>query len=149
MAAVNLSDLEFAYDFVSSNAMFDKHAYVCRETGRIFWTSEDDEDLDEVPDDLETSDRYVEVPDKRDLNLGRVLVMEFVGRHLPDEYDRVAGFFRGQGAYGRFKDFLDARGQLDVWHKFENEAVHNALREWCRENGLEVDEKPPAAHGGS
>lgn len=144
MAAVKLSDLEDAYEFVSAGVMFDNHAYVCRETGRIYWTSEDDKDLEDVPDDLETSDRYIEVPDKRDLDLGRPLVMEFVDRHKPDEYDRVAGYFRRQGAYGRFKDFLDSRGQLDAWYKFENDSVRTALREWCRENGLEFDEGAPA-----
>ncbi len=143
MTAVNFSDLEDAYLFVNSGSMFDNHAYVSLDTGRIIWTPVDEE-LGEVPDDLEIVDRYVEVPDKHELALGRVLVMEFVDRHIPDDYDRVADIFRSRGAYGRFKDFLDSRGQLDAWYKFENEAIRNALREWCRENGLEVEEEPPA-----
>jgi len=146
MAAINFSDLEDAYEFVCAGVMFDSHAYVCRETGRIFWTSDDDGalDEDELPDDLGMSDRYVEVPGQRDLDLGRVLVMEFVDRHMPDDSDLVAGFFRKRGAYSRFKDFLDSKGQLDAWYKFENEAVRKALREWCEENGLEIAEESPA-----
>lgn len=143
MAAVNFSDLEDAYLFVNFGAMFDNRAYVCRDTGKIYWISDDGGALgeDELPDDLEDSDRYVSVPDQRDLDLGRVLVMEFMGQHMPDDYDLVAGFFRGRGAFGRFKDLIDSKGQLDAWHKFEKEAVRRALRDWCVVNGLEIAEE--------
>lgn len=147
MAAVNFSDLEDAYLFVNGGTMFDNHAYVCRDTGRIYWTSDDE--LEEVSDDLGTSDRYVEVPDQRDLDLGEVLVMEFMDQHMRDDYNLVAGFFRRRGAYGRFKDFLDSKDRLEAWYAFENEAVRRALREWREENGLEVVEKSTGDQGGS
>ena len=156
MAAVKFSELEDAYEYVSFDAMFDNRAYVCRETGKIYWVSEDEDDDDEeeeekeedggenkLPADLGISDRYAEVPNKRDLDLGQVLVREFMDQRMPDDYDHVDRIFRKRGAYGRFKDFLDSKGQLEAWYAFENEATRKALREWCEENGLEVIEEAP------
>ena len=41
--------------------------------------------------------------------------MDLVDRHMPDDYGRVADIFRERVAYGRFKDFVDSREQLDAW----------------------------------
>lgn len=46
--------------------------------------------------------------------------------------------FRSRGAYGRFKSLLDRANQLEAWHRYEEQAVENALREWCEENELPV-----------
>ena len=43
--------------------------------------------------------------------------------------------FSGRGAYGRFKDFLAARGLLEAWYAFEDERENEALRIWCDEHG--------------
>lgn len=146
MAAIKFSDLENAYVFVCFGAVADHQAYVCRDNGRIYQIfGDDDEEFeeDDVPDDLGDPERYIAVPNQHDLDLGRDLVMEFMGQHMPDDYDLVAGFFRKRGAYGRFKDFLDSKEQLDAWHEYENEAVRQALREWCAVNGLVIIEEQP------
>jgi hypothetical protein len=64
--------------------------------------------------------------------------LAFVAAELPDDYDTVAGFFRRRGAYGRFKDLLDARGKLQRWYEFENQATEDALRDWCADNGIQL-----------
>ena len=94
-------------------------------------------DLDEMPEDV-GSDVLLEIPHKNDLDLGKELVFEFVSAKLPDEYDRVRDMFRGRGAYGRFKDFLAAKGLLEAWYAFEDEREKAALRLWCDEHGLKV-----------
>ncbi|MCI0561830.1 MAG: hypothetical protein MN733_25365 [Nitrososphaera sp.] len=86
---------------------------------------------EKVPDNLETSDRYIAVPHKNDLNLGRNLALSFVEQELPDDYNTVAGFFRNRGAYRRFKDLLESSGVLEKWYMFEASAMETALREWC------------------
>jgi hypothetical protein len=63
---------------------------------------------DDLPDDLETSDRYIAVPHKNDLGLGRRLALTFADREMPDSGEIVAGFFRRRGAYARFKDLVDS-----------------------------------------
>ena len=96
-------------------------------------------DEEDIPADLETSDTYLAVPTKRDLDLGNRLALSFVGNELPDDYDTAANFFRKRGAYSRFKDLLSARGALQTWYDYEENATRAALRAWCAENGLELD----------
>lgn len=44
------------------------------------------------------------------------------------------------GAYARFKDLLVRRKALGQWHAFENAATERALRQWCDENGVVVEQ---------
>jgi Uncharacterised protein family (UPF0158) len=138
MAAVQYSDLELAFEFVSSAAPMENMAYVSLDTGRIYWISSWSDTEDELPDDVETSDRYVRIPHKNDLDLGKRLVLRFMDEKLPSEYDRVQVFFHHRGAYARFRDLLAAHGAVDKWHAYEDEATDRALREWCAENGIEI-----------
>jgi hypothetical protein len=136
VSAVELRD---AFDFVSAGSLFEHCAYICIDTGRIFWTSIS-ADLDEegLPEDLETSDRYITVPHKNNLGLGRNLALAFVSQELPNDYDTVAGFFRRKGAYGRFKKLLASRGMLEAWYTFEENETMTALRGWCEENSIQL-----------
>lgn len=138
---VNFDDLLNAFMWVSGDASLQYEAYVSRLTGKVYCTGLDDFGIDEeLPEDLGNEDRYVAVPHKNDLELGRDLACRFVEEHLPDSADQVYDFFRSRGAYTRFKNLLDRKGQLDHWHDYENAATEQALREWCEDNGLAVAE---------
>ncbi len=141
MVAVKYDDLLQAFDFVGSTPPTENNAYISLDTGDIFWTSELNPVEEVVPDDLETSDRYIAIPHKNDLDLGRNLALRFVEQQLPDHYERVVGHFRRKGAYARFKQLLESEGMLDKWHRFEAECVDRVLREWCAENGIRILEK--------
>lgn len=135
--AVKYSEVLDAFLFVGSAAPSEQGAYIDSDSGKIFWVSPLI-DLDDVPDDIETSDRYIAVPHKNDLGLGRDLALSFVDRESPDEYDTVAGFFRSRGAYRRFKDFLASRNLLEPWYHFENAETETALRAWCEEQNIKL-----------
>lgn len=136
MVTVKYAELLDAFEFVSSGAPFEHSAYICADTGAIYWASSMIELEEKVPDNLETSDRYIAVPHKNDLNLGRNLALSFVEQELPDDYNTVAGFFRNRGAYSRFKGLLESRGVLEKWYLFEASAMETELREWCQENSV-------------
>ena len=119
------------------------HAYLCRDTGTIYWHSDfsDLEELnDELPEDIEDEEKYVELPDKRELGLGNRLALDFAREVLPAEFDDVRDMFRKRGAYARFKHLLTQRRVLDQWYEFERKATERALREWCQENSIELSE---------
>ncbi len=109
--STNATDLRTTFDFVSAAAPFEHSAYICLDTGKIYWkaASAGLENEENLPEDLDNSDRYVAVPHKNDLDLGRRLALAFVDQELPDDRDTVISFFRRRGAYGRFKDLLQAR----------------------------------------
>jgi hypothetical protein len=92
---------------------------------------------EDLPDDIDDSDRYLAVPSQRNLSLGRRLALAFAADEVPDDYGTVIGFFRRRGAYGRFKDLLDERGKLERWYEFESRATDEALAAWCAEHGIE------------
>jgi hypothetical protein len=121
MVTVKYDDISAAFDFVSFAAPMEHQAYVCLETGAIYWVSELNPIEEEVPDDLGESDRYVAIPHKNDLDLGSDLALRFAAAELPQQYSRVEDCFRHRGAYARFKELLAAEGCLDKWYAFEAE----------------------------
>ena len=132
-------ELRNAFDFVSAGGPLEHSAYICANTGKIYWTS-DTADLEEgdVPPDIHDSDHYIGVPHKNDLGLGRRLALAFAEKECPADYETVVRFFQRRGAYSRFKDLLQTRGLLERWYDFENETTDAALFAWCVENGIEV-----------
>jgi len=132
---VRFTDLELAFDFVSSAALGESQAVLDRRSGRIYFHSEllGGMEEEEFPDDIEDDKKYIEIPHKNELDLGTPLVFRFVREFLPDDYDEVCNAFRRKGAYGRFKALLARRGR----HRpLANEAEKTALREWCAENDI-------------
>jgi hypothetical protein len=136
--AANFSELLDALEFASSGGSGENTAYLCKETGKIYWHSDWGDDVGALPDDIEDSAKYIAVPDKRELDLGRPLVLKFTLHHLPDDYDRVREIFSRAGAYARFKDLLEHRHAIDRWYTFEQKATEDALRVWCEDNDIEV-----------
>ncbi len=135
-APVAFADLVSAYDFVDGGGG-ECQAYLDPRTGRIFWVSDlVDTGEEDLPEDLETSDTYIAIPDKRDLGVGLPVVEAFVEDELPDDWNRVVEMFRRKGAYGRFKQLLDDRGALERWYAFQTAATEQALRAWCEDHDI-------------
>jgi hypothetical protein len=135
---INFSALEDAFLFVSSDQPFVNAAVMNRKTGEAFYKS-DMTGIDEFPDDVD-SDDYIGIPHKNDLDLGRDLVFEFTEKYLSEKSPMVDRIFSRRGAYRAFKELLDSLGLLERWYKFEDEQTKTALRQWCKENDLEISE---------
>ena len=135
---VKYEDLSAAFDFVSFAAPMEHHAYLSLDTGTIYWISELNPLEEETPEDLETSDRYLAIPHKNDLDLGSDLALRFAAAELPARYNTVAQVFGRRGAYARFKELLASEGCLDKWYAFEAESTEQALRNWCADNKISV-----------
>lgn len=136
--AVSFSDLQLAFEFVSSGGMGENEAYLHRQSGKIYWHSEFGDNDEELPDDID-DEKYISIPDKRELDLGKPLALDFAREFLVDDYDEVRQIFSRRGAYRRYKELLVRRGALERWYDF-SKAEETALREWCAENGIELSE---------
>ena len=145
MVTVKFSELLDAFDFASFGGQYESRAFVNLDTGSLHCISDGIELDEEVPEDLEASDRYLAIPHKNDLDLGRRLAISFVEQNLPDDYDRVIGYFHKRGAYSRFKDLLEHRSVIEAWYAFEKESTERALRQWCEEHGIQLSSSQPAA----
>ena len=134
---IKFNDIFDAFSFVSMGEMFMNSAILCLETGEVFYIS-DFGDSDELPDDIDDP-KYIEIPHKNELNLGRPLVLEFTAIHMPEDFDQVELFFQRRGAYAKFKNLLNTKGLLAEWYEFEEQEQVKALKEWCKDNGINID----------
>lgn len=134
---IKLADLIDAMDFASV-PLYDNKAYLHKTTGKIYWQTEEDFGFEALPEDI-GDENYLEIPSNHDLDLGKPLVMGFVYEFLPDSASEVQAIFRKQGAYSRYKSLLDNHDLLDQWHQYQANAQEQAIREWCEENGVELD----------
>ncbi|MGO8914427.1 MAG: hypothetical protein ACLQJR_00800 [Stellaceae bacterium] len=138
--AISFADLELAFFYVSSGGIGENQGVLDRQSGKIYCRSEIAGDLEEEwPDDVD-DEKYIEIPHKTELNLGKALVFDFVREFMPADYDEVRRIFSRRGAYGRFKAFLARRRALDRWYDFSANAEEAALRAWCADNAIELSD---------
>ena len=135
-------EISDAFEFVAMSGSLGEHqAFLCRRTGNIYFHSEfsDVAELnDELPDDIEDDEKYIAIPDKRELDLGTPLVLDFTREFLPNDFDEVRYIFSKRGAYRKFRALLERRNAVDRWHEFESKATEQALRDWCEVNSINV-----------
>ena len=139
---ISFQDIFQALEFVSMEGATGEHeAILCRQTGKIYWRSEFsdlDELNDKLPDDIEDDEKYVAIPNKRELGLGKPLVLAFAREVLPNDFDEIRYIFGKRGAYPKFRTLLGRRHAVDRWHDFESKATERALRDWCELNSIAV-----------
>jgi len=138
---VSLKDLQEAFEFVSASTEGEHQAFLCKQSGKLYWHSELCDDLDILPDDIDDNEKFLQIPDKRELDLGKPLALDFTREFLPGDFDDVRRYFSGSAAYVKFKDLLYRRGSLAQWYAFEAKAEERALREWCQLNSIEVSDE--------
>ena len=136
---VSFADLQLAFEFVSAGDMGENEAWLDRQSGEIYYRSAYGDNEEELPDDI-ADERYIAIPDKRELDLGKPMVLDFASQFLPDDYEEIDRIFRRRGAYRRYKDLLVQRGALECWYNFSNKAEEAALRAWCAAHGIELSD---------
>ena len=67
MVSVAYEEISSAFEFVGSAAPMEHSAYISLDSGKFYWASQLCSMDEEVPDDLDTSDRYLAVPHKTDV----------------------------------------------------------------------------------
>ncbi len=136
---VKFEDIVDANDFVSCGQMYTNQAFLNKETGKIYWHSDFGDTEDELPEDIEDK-KYIEIPHKNELELGKQLVLDFAYQHLANEVDDIEMIFRRRGAYAEFKALLERKGILEKWYEFELQAQESALKRWCKENEIKFQD---------
>ena len=147
---VKLSELALAVEHVSFDGFGDAEAYLALDSGTIHMVGDTADDIDEaagdaLPADFDELDRYLGIPTKRDLGLGKRLAVAFARMYLDeDDANEVEAYFQRKGAYASFKGLLERRGRLQEWYDHEAKALRQELVAWCEANDLElIDDGPP------
>jgi hypothetical protein len=138
---VSFQEILNAFEFAGLTGAGEQQAILCRKTGKIYLHSDfsDFEEFnDELPDDVEDDEKYVAIPDKKEIGLGKPLALDFAREFLPDDFDDVRYTFSRKGAYKKFRALLIRRNVLERWYDFESKTTEKALREWCEFNSIEL-----------
>jgi len=130
--------IQDAFEFVSFGPEYEHNAFLCKRTGKIYCQSEVGGSDEELPVDLDDEQKYIAIPHKNDLDLGKRLALDFTAQFPENEFEKVRDIFRHKGAYARFKDILERSGILAQWYEFEAKAQEKALRKWCEVNSIEI-----------
>ncbi|UVW28044.1 hypothetical protein [Massilia sp. H6] len=138
MTTVDVNELEDAVLLVS-DPEHGARAWVGLDTGSVYVRAGGiDPDAQPLPENIATSDRYTRVPGSCSLDLGQVVVFDFVQAEMPEQYDHVRRMFERQAAYRHFGKLVDERGLRERWHAFRDQRTVAALRGWCEANGLQL-----------
>ena len=92
---VSFQEILTAFEFAGSS-LGEHLAILCRRTGKIYLQSEFsdfDEMNDELPDDVEDDEKYLKIPNKRELGLGKPLALEFAREFLRGDFDEARDIF--------------------------------------------------------
>lgn len=132
---IKFDDVLELFELVNFGSPFEHEGYICKESGKTYFYSEFGDNEEVLPDDI-YSEKYLTIPYKNELNLGNNLAFDFTLEYLPSEYDKVRSIFNRKGAYARFKSLLESAGKIEEWYTFEAKHTEEALREWCKKQGI-------------
>jgi hypothetical protein len=138
---VSFQEILTAFEFAGVTSPGEHLAILCRRTGKIYLQFEFSDFgamNDELPDDVEDDEKYLKIPNKRELGLGKPLALEFAREFLRGDFDEARDIFSKRKAYSKFRALPIRRNALEQWHEFESKAAEQALREWCKANSIEV-----------
>jgi len=134
---VNIDDLEMALEFNSSGSYSDNYAYLDTETGEIYYVSDTIDE--EPPEDIDENGKYLLLPTKQELELGKSLAIKFANETASFLSNEVYSIFSSKGAYSRFKSLLESKGLLEQWYKYEQDKTREAVKEWCGTNDIQCN----------
>ncbi len=90
----------------------------------------------EVAKQIVSSDRFLPLPSKYDINEWEIMqdfsISVMTGRVREDLLRAI----HGSGAFRRFKDTVRDHGVQAPWFEFRGDALKKIASEWCEENGI-------------
>jgi len=119
----------------------ENEAYLECETGAVYWQSDNIDQCDALPDDIGDTDRYVPVPHKNNLGLGKQLTLQFTAKYLAAQLVSVRVLLIRPDAYARFKKLLVDPAILRAWFTYEHNWYDSALRQWRPVHAIVLQDK--------
>jgi hypothetical protein len=134
MSTVQRDQLVLAVEHVTGGEAIGASAFIDHSTGAILFGGAD---LDvSLPVDVYEDERYIPVPTKKELGLGREMALSFSHQHAPHLLESVEHIFATAGAFGRFKHLMHEHGLLKDWYAYQEDRLSSAVQEWAEQHGL-------------
>lgn len=139
MHPISRDDLHLAVEHVTGGGVYGAEAYIDLQTGAVLLGGDDMEPP--LPRNVRTAKRYLPVPSRKELGLGRDDALAFAEQHAPQMLRLAEAMFNGPGAFQRFKALMHDAGLLPQWHAHQDARLWEALEEWVVEEGLQLAAK--------
>ncbi len=114
--------------------------YFNKETNKILWYSEYNEenstytDVDEENDNIISMFNYFT---KNDYTIMQDFIVTIKDISIKDELYRVTS---GKGAFNRFRNVLEQNNIVDDWYKYRDDRYKDIAKEWCIVNNIKFEE---------
>lgn len=137
----------------------ESHSYLDKRTGTVVSISdeeiqaaEDNEPIEDFPEwqqDLikiakdilaETVD-YIGLPSKFDIHEYSIMERFCLSIDDPEISDTLYSLIKGSGAFQRFKNAIHKFDIVEDWHNYRDNRLKEIAIEWCKENGIEFEDK--------
>ena len=88
---------------------------------------------------LKKPNDYIGLPSKFDLNEYRI--MESFIIEVPSEKQKevLLNAIKGKGAFAKFRKYVEQFNLLEKWYEYDNNALTEFAKNWCRENEIEFE----------
>ena len=136
MHRISREDLNLAVEHVTGGQAYGAAAYVDRHSGAILWGGDGMEEP--LPHDIDDEERYLPVPSRKELGLGRGDAIAFTAEHAPQLLDSAEAIFYRAGAFQRFKALMHDPGLLPQWYAHQDERLWEALEEWAEKQEVHL-----------
>jgi hypothetical protein len=90
---------------------------------------------------IETSDQYLRLPDRFEINEWNIMNEFCHEMKREDIRATLLQAVQGSHAFRRFKDQIANYNLWDEWNRFRRQKFEKILREWCEENGIILTSK--------
>jgi hypothetical protein len=117
---VSLKDIREAFEFACAASGGEHQAFLCKQSGKLYCHSELCDDSDIVPDDIGDSEKFLQIPDKRDLDLGKPLALDFARQFLPGDFDST--IFQQKGRLRQIQGSVGSKGRARSMVRFRGES---------------------------
>ena len=129
---VSLKDIREAFEFVCAASGGEHQAFLCRQSGKLYCHSELCDDLDILPDDIDDAEKFLPIPHKRDLDLGKPVALNFAGQFLPGDFDDVQTIFQQKGRLRQIQGSVGAKRRARSMVRFRGESRGRSLENVVR-----------------
>ncbi len=136
-------------------------SYLNKETGEIETVTEEEMTAvydDEIPKDApewmiratetarkiiddETSEAYVQLPDKYDVHEYRIMEKFSLSVNDKEISESFYHAIKSKGAFRRFKDAIHRYGVADDWYKYRDDYLKEIAKDWCKGNDIDFIDK--------
>ena len=136
---VSLKDIREAFEFVCAGGGGEHQAFLCKQSGKLYCHSDLCDDLDILPNDIDDTEKFLQIPDKKELDLGKPLALDFRPPIPARRLRRRSTIFQQKGRLRQILRICWVEGACSISGTISRRKPRKEhLRMWCDLNSIEA-----------